>query len=521
MKPSVHTASEPVELLPCPFCGAAIHIRKGVNGYGHCKTEGCHASRAQIVSLDDQKQVAAWNRRALTAAPVREEGGAVRRGVYVASRASAPERPAMWRNLRAQGHPIISTWIDEAGEGESHDLGDLWGRILREVTSAQRLVLYAEAEDFPLKGAYVEVGMALAAGVPVFVVAPGVALDARSLRPLGSWAKHPLVTFCDTVEEAFAALATREEAPAELSGNPGELAAPICLEIPLSNHMRVTLEYDADGSRTAMLWNEANELIADGAAPILTAQPRAREEAQLTVLPTDETGQITKRFVIFTTPGEVPEKKGGWLKDEHLIDFLRAVMLHDGWKPGFRATVLELTWDNDLWASSASEYLEIHDDAIGPRRARKAWQAARDEHERIYKVAPTMKLGDEIASYRRIAAPTAPESEMLRAAVEALEPFAERALRYVPIPGVWSCADDVEIWQLARNEGMEADITVGHLRRAAQALAALQQEAAEPGEAEDEDPHAPCAFCGEEHPVGVLDADLCPACGDEEDRPDA
>lgn len=77
MTPPVHTASEPVELLPCPFCGEAVHIRKGVNGYGHCKTDGCHASRAQIVSLDDQKQVAAWNRRALTAAPVREEGGAV------------------------------------------------------------------------------------------------------------------------------------------------------------------------------------------------------------------------------------------------------------------------------------------------------------------------------------------------------------------------------------------------------------------------------------------------------------
>lgn len=53
---------------------------------------------------------------------------------------------------------------------------------------------------------------------------------------------------------------------------------------------------------------------------------KAREEAQPTVLPTDETEQITKRFVIFTTPGEVPKKKGGWLKDEHLIDFLRSVM---------------------------------------------------------------------------------------------------------------------------------------------------------------------------------------------------
>lgn len=178
---------------------------------------------------------------------------------------------------------------------------------------------------------------------------------------------------------------------------------------------------------------------ADAPAAAQEARPQAREEAQSVALPTDEGGSVTKRFVIFTTPGEVPEKKGGWLKDEHLIDFLRAVMLHDGWKPGFRATVLELTWDNDLWASSASEYLEIHDDAIGPRRARKAWQAARDEHERIYKVAPTMKLGDEIVSYRRITAiatPEARETEKLRVAVEAIRAEINAPLNG-PTHGAW------------------------------------------------------------------------------------
>jgi hypothetical protein len=71
---------------------------------------------------------------------------------------------------------------------------------------------------------------------------------------------------------ARAALATREEAPAG--------AGPVCLEIPLLNHMRVTLEYGPDGSRTATLWNEANEPIADGDAPSLRAQPQAREDAQ-------------------------------------------------------------------------------------------------------------------------------------------------------------------------------------------------------------------------------------------------
>jgi len=116
-------------------------------------------------------------------------------------------------------------------------------------------------------------------------------------------------------------------------------------------------------------------------------------------LKTDDTGCVTKRFVVFNRPGMAPEKKGGWLKDEHLIGFLREVMLLNCWTPGFRATVLGLTWNNDLWASSASEYLSAHDHAIGSRRARKAWREAREKHERIYKSAPSMPLGQEIATY--------------------------------------------------------------------------------------------------------------------------
>lgn len=36
-------------------------------------------------------------------------------------------------------------------------------------------------------------------------------------------------------------------------------------------------------------------------------------------------------------------------------------------------------------------------------------------------------------------------------------------------------------------------------------------------EIEENDPHLPCAMCGDEHPVGVLEGDLCPPCVDEED----
>lgn len=122
---------------------------------------------------------------------------------YVASRASIPERSAMWRTLRDRGVLINSTWIDEAGEGESACLTDLWRRIGREVSEAEALILYVEADDFPLKGALIEVGMAMGMGKRVLIVAPGVELEPRSMRPLGSWAMHPLVSFHQTVQHAI------------------------------------------------------------------------------------------------------------------------------------------------------------------------------------------------------------------------------------------------------------------------------------------------------------------------------
>lgn len=150
----------------------------------------------------------------LSAAPSplvgREEG----HGFYVASRASVPERPAAWRRFREDGWPIVSTWIDEAGEGETADNGELWQRIDREIASCAALILYVAADDFPLKGAYIEVGMALARGKPVAVVLDGVELQPRSLRPLGSWAAHPLVKFYPNV---LAALTDMSSEPSRLA----------------------------------------------------------------------------------------------------------------------------------------------------------------------------------------------------------------------------------------------------------------------------------------------------------------
>lgn len=88
-------------------------------------------------------------------------------GIYVASKVKHAE---MWRDLRTfEGMPIISTWIDEAGPGESADLNDLWSRCIREASTAAALIIYRRPDEV-LKGAWVELGAALASGVPVFAV---------------------------------------------------------------------------------------------------------------------------------------------------------------------------------------------------------------------------------------------------------------------------------------------------------------------------------------------------------------
>ena len=89
------------------------------------------------------------------------------RGIYIASKIKHASR---WKFLRDKlGEPIICTWIDEAGEGESGDLNDLWRRCVFEASTAGLLILYRE-KDENLKGGWIELGAALASGVPVFAI---------------------------------------------------------------------------------------------------------------------------------------------------------------------------------------------------------------------------------------------------------------------------------------------------------------------------------------------------------------
>lgn len=88
------------------------------------------------------------------------------RGIYLASKTTHAPR---WRQLRSNGVPIISTWIDEAGQGESKCLADLWMRCIDEAAGATCVIIYREQGEV-LKGAFVEAGAALAVGTPVYAV---------------------------------------------------------------------------------------------------------------------------------------------------------------------------------------------------------------------------------------------------------------------------------------------------------------------------------------------------------------
>lgn len=110
--------------------------------------------------------------------------------IYTASRT---RHAHLWRALRASGTPIHSTWIDEAGPGETEDFADLWDRCIAEASTARVLLCYREPGEI-LKGAYVEVGAALAHRVPI------LAVGAEEF----SFTRHRLVTNVPTLAEALA-----------------------------------------------------------------------------------------------------------------------------------------------------------------------------------------------------------------------------------------------------------------------------------------------------------------------------
>lgn len=51
---------------------------------------------------------------------------------------SKVKQAGLWRDLRAAGADVVSTWIDDAGPGESFDRAALWHRCVTAVWIAAR-----------------------------------------------------------------------------------------------------------------------------------------------------------------------------------------------------------------------------------------------------------------------------------------------------------------------------------------------------------------------------------------------
>ena len=111
-------------------------------------------------------------------------------GIYIASKTiHAPK----WRALRDEGHPIISTWIDEAGIGETKSFPQLWMRCIGEASLCSALIVYREPDEV-LKGGFIEVGAALGNDKHVYAIG----CEAYS------FVNHPNVYRCRSMESALA-----------------------------------------------------------------------------------------------------------------------------------------------------------------------------------------------------------------------------------------------------------------------------------------------------------------------------
>lgn len=112
---------------------------------------------------------------------------------YVASKT---KHAGIWLWFEKKGVPIVSTWIFEAGEGETEDFVELAHRCIEEVKAADVLVLYCQPGDI-LKGALIEVGVAMSEGKEIRCVGECDSLSKKV------FCVHPLWKFYPTLEEAF------------------------------------------------------------------------------------------------------------------------------------------------------------------------------------------------------------------------------------------------------------------------------------------------------------------------------
>lgn len=126
-------------------------------------------------------------------------GHVIKPKIYTASKVKHADT---WKALRSGGYEIVSTWIDEAGEGESTDRADLAKRCIQECKDADCVLIYTEPGEY-LKGAFIEIGAALASDREIYAVGP-VLPDTSVFRSHPRWHQHEsLVAALAAIGERF------------------------------------------------------------------------------------------------------------------------------------------------------------------------------------------------------------------------------------------------------------------------------------------------------------------------------
>lgn len=115
--------------------------------------------------------------------------------IYIASKTRHADK---WRKLRAKGVDVISTWIYDTDQYEAVERADLAQRCIAEATACEAMLVYYEVGEH-FKGGFIEIGVALAAGKPIYAV--GECLPETSV-----FRSHPLWRQCGTLGEAMEAM---------------------------------------------------------------------------------------------------------------------------------------------------------------------------------------------------------------------------------------------------------------------------------------------------------------------------
>ncbi len=119
--------------------------------------------------------------------------------IYVSSRVKFAK---MWREFRAEGYRINSTWIDRPQPHTSEEWRTLWDACLMESSRCDSLILYAPDTEV-LKGALIEVGAAMSRHRPIFYVGIDGPL------PLGGLLNNPYFIRLPSVRDALDAATSK------------------------------------------------------------------------------------------------------------------------------------------------------------------------------------------------------------------------------------------------------------------------------------------------------------------------